>query len=35
MYVGVTRAEDTLNLSFADRQSNGSGVRRRPSQFLA
>lgn len=35
MYVGVTRAEDTLHLSFADRQSNGSGVRRRPSRFLA
>lgn len=34
MYVGVTRAEDTLHLSFAARQSSDTGARRRPSRFL-
>ena len=34
MYVGVTRAEDTLHLSFASRQSSDTGARRRPSRFL-
>jgi DNA helicase-2/ATP-dependent DNA helicase PcrA len=34
MYVGVTRAKDTLHLSFAARQSSDTGARRRPSRFL-
>mgnify|MGYP001336222461 CR=1 FL=1 len=35
MYVGVTRAEDTLNLSYARRKEGTSGILRSPSRFLA
>lgn len=34
MYVGVTRAEDTLNLSYARRKEATGGVVRAPSRFL-
>lgn len=34
MYVGVTRAEDTLNLSYAQQKDASSYVRRSPSRFI-
>jgi DNA helicase-2/ATP-dependent DNA helicase PcrA len=34
MYVGVTRAEDSLHLSYARHQEAGSGMMRTPSRFL-
>lgn len=34
MYVGVTRAEDTLHLSFADSKDGTSSMLRAPSRFL-
>jgi len=34
MYVGVTRAEDTLQLSFADSKDGYGSALRAPSRFL-
>ncbi|MCI1673697.1 MAG: ATP-dependent helicase [Bifidobacterium tibiigranuli] len=34
MYVGVTRAEDTLHLSYARRKDSSGGIARAPSRFL-
>jgi DNA helicase-2/ATP-dependent DNA helicase PcrA len=34
MYVGVTRAEDTLHLSYARRKDPSGGIARAPSRFL-
>jgi DNA helicase-2/ATP-dependent DNA helicase PcrA len=34
MYVGVTRAEDTLELSYGRRKDSMGGVMRSPSRFL-
>ena len=34
MYVGVTRAEDTLHLSYAEHKDGSAFVRRTPSRFI-